>query len=145
MEVSRGCEPTSAPTPTSCRAPTVSTDSHPPLDSRLHTAVLDDAANVPEEAGPARLSGLHAKVIIVDRQVGARILIGSANATTPLRDNIEVMVGQGSYATFGVAPTLAALGALVEPYPTVGGAQPNDDEKAERQPSISCASSPTRG
>ena len=105
------------------------------LDSRLHTAVLDDAANVPEEAGPARLSGLHAKVIIVDRQVGARILIGSANATdAALRDNIEVMVGLvGSYATFGVAPTLAALGALVEPYPTVGGAQPNDDEKAERQ------------
>ncbi len=104
--------------------------------ARLRTYVLDDAANLPDDdPGASRLSGLHAKVIIVDRQAGARILIGSANATTAARErNVEVMVGLvGGYKTIGVRPALASLDALLEPYPTEGGKEPAAEEDAERR------------
>lgn len=106
------------------------------LDARLRTFVLDDAATLPDDdTGASRLSGLHAKVVIVDRQAGARILIGSANATKAAqRSNVEVMVGLvGGYKTIGVRPALASLDALLEPYPTEGGKEPSAEEDAERR------------
>jgi hypothetical protein len=106
------------------------------LDPKLQTWVLDDAANLPDDDdGSTGLSGLHAKVIIVDRQAGARILIGSANATgAALRHNVEVMVGfVAGYKTYGVRPTMAALETLLESYPTEGGKEPSEREQTERQ------------
>lgn len=110
------------------------------LDTRLRTAVLDDAAALfsdeDESAAPGAtaepLTGLHAKVIVVDRREGAQILLGSANATgAALRDNVEVMVGLvGSVKQVGVDVTLAAMGQLVEGYDAEGGKLPSDREEA---------------
>lgn len=114
------------------------------LDAHLATFVLDDGSFFPDDGDAAEspsarpadrlLSGLHAKVIVVDRHDGAHVILGSANATdAALRSNVEVMVELTAPAPrFGVAATLEALGALVEPYETDGGAVPDPDEEAER-------------
>ncbi|MDN3495205.1 phospholipase D family protein [Planococcus sp. APC 4015] len=110
------------------------------LGGRLRTAVLDDAASLldqdarTDDSGALEpLTGLHAKAIIIDRQDGAQILLGSANATgAALRDNIEVMVGlTGPVPRFGVQATLEAMGALVENYAAQGGKQPTEDEESQ--------------
>lgn len=110
------------------------------LDDRLRTSVLDDAAALftdDDDSGEAAvivdpLTGLHAKVIVVDTRAGAQLFFGSANATgAALRDNVEVMVGLvGQTKQVGVDATLAALGPLVEAYAAQGGVEPNDDEEA---------------
>ncbi|WP_424467032.1 phospholipase D family protein [Pseudoclavibacter helvolus] len=131
--------------------------------SKLQTHVLDGAANdtVDIEAGhddgaddhtadnnpgaPAsvvaarpvraadRLVGLHAKVVIVDRDHTSRVFLGSANATSPgWATNVEVMVELiGKTSVLGVDATLAALGNLIEPYQSDGGEAEPEDEAAE--------------
>ncbi|MGO2750778.1 MAG: phospholipase D family protein [Pseudoclavibacter sp.] len=131
--------------------------------SKLQTHVLDGAANdtvdsetghddraddytVNNAAGAAavvvattpvraadRLVGLHAKVVIVDRDHTSRVFLGSANATSPgWGTNVEVMVELiGKTSVLGVDATLAALGNLIEPYQSDGGAAEPDDEAAE--------------
>ncbi|WP_068480471.1 phospholipase D family protein [Pseudoclavibacter helvolus] len=80
-----------------------------------------------------RLVGLHAKVVIVDRDHTSRVFLGSANATRPgWETNVEVMVELiGKTSVLGVDATLAALGNLIEPYQSDGGASEPDDEAAE--------------
>lgn len=116
-------------------------DALPPtaLDKKLTTYVLDDAA-VEDNSGEAsleldRLSGLHAKVVIVDRSDGSHVFLGSANATDAAwRSNVEVMVEfTGPDTKFGVKATLEALGDLKEEYLTEGGATESEDENAERR------------
>ncbi|GAB3302564.1 phospholipase D family protein [Pseudoclavibacter terrae] len=130
--------------------------------SRLRTHVLDGAANdtVDIETGhddradgdtadhnagvaavvettpvrPAdRLVGLHAKIVIVDRDHTSRVFLGSANATSPgWGTNVEVMVELiGKTSVLGVDATLSALGNLIEPYQSDGGASEPEDEAAE--------------
>lgn len=116
------------------------------LDQRLRTYVLDAAASFPDDTDDDRasgavsthpadrlLSGLHAKVIVVDRQDGAHVLLGSANATgAALRSNVEVMVELTAPGPrFGVRATIDALGALIEPFQTRGGVELDPSEEAE--------------
>ncbi|HTL41731.1 MAG TPA: hypothetical protein VL294_09680 [Pseudolysinimonas sp.] len=113
------------------------------LDSRLTTYVLDDAAtyNIDEDeptgAVPSadRLSGLHAKGFVVDRQDGAHVFLGSANATAAgWGNNVEVMVELvGPIPAVGVQATLDALRGFTENYPTAGGVEADPREEAERQ------------
>ncbi|WP_400996668.1 phospholipase D family protein [Agromyces sp. GXQ0307] len=116
------------------------------FEAKLATYVLDDAAT-PEthdedtEQTAAyvppgdRLVGLHAKAVIVDRQDGAHVFLGSANATTAAWEhNVEVMVELvGPVGRVGVEATLDALGDLKEEYHTEGGAEPDADEEADRR------------
>ena len=109
------------------------------LDKELVTYVLDDAA-VGDDADDAssraiRLSGLHAKAVIVDRHNSSHVFLGSANATEAAwRSNVEVMVEfTGPRSQFGVEATLEALGDLKEEYITEGGVIESDGEKAERR------------
>ncbi len=126
--------------------------------SKLQTRVLDGAANDPADietgdddttndtAGAAaavvaatpvraadRLVGLHAKIVIVDRDHTSRVFLGSANATSPgWGTNVEVMVELiGKTSVLGVDATLSALGNLTEPYQSDGGAAEPEDEAAE--------------
>lgn len=109
------------------------------LDKNLTTYILDDAANDEIEADETvdrgRLSGLHAKAIVVDRMDGAHVFLGSANATDAAwRSNVEVMIEiTGPIPRFGVEATLAALGDLKEEYVTEGGATESEEEQAERR------------
>lgn len=109
------------------------------LDKKLTTYVLDDAATGDDADGVSnqidRLSGLHAKVVVVDRLDGSHIFLGSANATDAAwRSNVEVMVEfTGHDSKFGVNATLEALGELKEEYITEGGVVESDEEKAERR------------
>lgn len=109
------------------------------LDNSMTTYVLDDAAIIDDDASTAahrdHLSGLHAKVIIVDRFEGAQVLIGSANATDAAwTNNIEVMIRlTGPTPRLGVNATLTALGELKEEYISNGGEEEPADELAQRQ------------
>lgn len=117
------------------------------LDAKLATYVLDDAATPDvsdDETAQAhaayvppgdRLVGLHAKAVIVDRQDGAHVFLGSANATAAAwEQNVEVMVELvGPVGRVGVEATLDALGDLKEEYRTDGGAEPDADEEAEHR------------
>jgi len=114
------------------------------LDAKLSTYVLDEAAtyspNDTDDYGgfvpPGdRLAGLHAKAFIVDRQDGAHVFLGSANATDAgWQSNVEVMVEfVGPIPKVGVEATLDALGELKEDYATTGGREPDAEEEAERK------------
>ncbi len=115
------------------------------FDRRLTTYVLDDAATYTGDDDeidahafvPAadRLVGLHAKGVIVDRNDGAHVMLGSANATMAAwESNVEVMVEfVGSVPKVGVAATLAALGELKEEYETTGGVEPDANDEAENR------------
>lgn len=79
--------------------------------------VLDERAAIPdlesEEAGPRwSLSGLHAKVYIVERNKHAHVLIGSANATEAAwSGNDEVLVEiVGRVAVYGVDAAVGIAG-----------------------------------
>lgn len=111
-------------------------------DENLKTYVLDDAAVLDEikstgtngGATTDYLSGLHAKIFVVDRFEGSQVLIGSANATDAAwSSNVEVMVRMtGAYTRLGVEATLNALGDLKDEYLTDGGDEEPDDEAAQR-------------
>lgn len=109
------------------------------LDKKLTTYVLDDAAIGDDPDGASNqlehLTGLHAKVVLVDRRDGSHVFLGSANATDAAwRTNVEVMVEfTGPESRFGVNATLEALGDLKEEYITDGGVAESEDEKAERR------------
>ncbi|MBT1679790.1 phospholipase D family protein [Curtobacterium aurantiacum] len=88
------------------------------IGGRTSAFVLDAAADPAEEVEAAHLGvlrGLHAKVIVVNRERRARVLLGSLNATdAALHSNVEVMVELvGSAARFGVEATRKALGDLI--------------------------------
>ncbi|UXN24512.1 phospholipase D family protein [Curtobacterium flaccumfaciens] len=88
------------------------------ISGRTSAFVLDAAADPAEENEGTHLGvlrGLHAKVIVVNRERRARVLLGSLNATdAALHSNVEVMVELvGSAARFGVEATRKALGDLI--------------------------------
>jgi hypothetical protein len=111
---------------------------------KLSTYVLDEASTYAhDESEPnghgvvppgERLAGLHAKAIVVDRQDGAHVFLGSANAThAAWHSNVEVMVEfVGPIPKVGVQATLDALGELKEQYSPAGGAEADEKEQAER-------------
>lgn len=116
------------------------------LGGKLSTYVLDEAAaySPEDESGDGgsavvppgeRLSGLHAKAIVVDRMDGAHVFLGSANATSAgWQNNVEVIVEfVGAVPKVGVEATLSALGELKEEFHTDGGREPDAKEEAERR------------
>ncbi len=114
------------------------------LDAKLSTYVLDDASTYDDDDGAEsqgvvrpgeRLSGLHAKAVVVDRLDGAHVFLGSANATyAAWHSNVEVMVELiGPIPKVGVQATLDAFGELKQEYPTEGGREADANEEAERR------------
>lgn len=105
------------------------------LDAKLRTSVLDDAAVFPdEEPQRGRLSGLHAKALLIDRGKRVHMLFGSANATDAgWGANSEVMVEvSGSRHHLRIDRILEGLGELRQDYATDGGASESEEEAAER-------------
>jgi hypothetical protein len=91
-----------------------------------------------EDAGPASLTGLHAKIVVAERNKQGHLFIGSMNATdAALGGNIEVLVELiGGHSKLGVSTFLAdeaPFRSLLEQYTTTGG-QPSDpaDEEARQ-------------
>ncbi|MGA1828248.1 phospholipase D family protein [Microbacterium sp.] len=116
------------------------------LDAKLSTYVLDDASTYAPDGDDGagsqgvvppgdRLSGLHAKAVVIDRLDGAHVFIGSANATyAAWHSNVEVMVELiGPIPKVGVQATLDAFGELKQEYPTEGGREADANEEAERR------------
>lgn len=107
------------------------------------TLVLDPMAGLaePDEAESVSraslFTGLHAKVVVVERSRRAHVFIGSANATSAAFDgNVEFMVEMVGGATrIGVDSILASdtgLQSVLIPYATSGGAPPDRDDEEMR-------------
>jgi hypothetical protein len=102
----------------------------------LKTYILDDVASMLSEDAPVasrdRLTGLHAKAVIIEHGQSARVFLGSANATDAAwHSNIEMMVElDGPRSSYGVSATLDSLAKITEEYNAAGGAQETSDEKA---------------
>ena len=94
-----------------------------------------------DAAPPSPLSGLHAKLIVVEpfgRAERAKVFIGSANATSAaLNGNVEFLVElEGKRRLFGVDAFLGeegSFGSLIEQYDASGRAakEPDEDERWE--------------
>ncbi|ROQ23102.1 MULTISPECIES: hypothetical protein [unclassified Curtobacterium] len=104
------------------------------IGGRTFAFVLDAAADRTEgdeSAHPGVLSGLHAKVIVVNRERRARVLLGSLNTiVVALHSNIEVMAELvGSAAKFRGDATRRALGDLIVEHTVepVDGADADDE------------------
>ncbi|MEV1073912.1 phospholipase D family protein [Micromonospora parva] len=88
------------------------------------TFVVNALAGLPAEESPSGqeiLSGLHAKVYVVEKGHQARVFLGSANATGAAFDgNVELLVELvGGRAQWGIDALLgpkAALREILEPY-----------------------------
>lgn len=96
--------------------------------------VLNDLAalELGDEAGPAHLLGLHAKTYIVEKGHRARVIVGSANATSAaFTGNVELLVELGaSKEKLGIeklAGTGADLRAILEEYERQDVTEPDDD------------------
>lgn len=89
------------------------------LDEAAAFAATDEASN----SFRTRLTGLHAKTCILDRQDGAHIFLGSLNATGPaLHENLDVMVEVvGTASKFVVDRTLEGLKEFLEEFVFTGG------------------------
>ncbi|RQX01600.1 phospholipase D family protein [Micromonospora arida] len=102
------------------------------------TFVVNALAGLPTEESPSGqevLSGLHAKVYVVEKGHQARVLLGSANATGAAFDgNVELMVELvGGRAQWGIDALLgpkAAFREILEPYERQNVAEP--DPEADR-------------
>jgi hypothetical protein len=85
--------------------------------------------------GQQVLSGLHAKLYVVERNRLAHVFLGSPNATeAAFGGNVEVLVELiGGATKLGVGQFLdddAPFAGLLEPYGTAGGAEPGPDDEA---------------
>lgn len=103
------------------------------------SANLDD-----DDEGKAdheRLTGLHAKVYVAERNKRAHIFIGSANATGPAFDgNVEILVEMSGGATkvgvdniLGKRDDKGALRAMLDEYPAAGGVEESTRDIAQRE------------
>jgi hypothetical protein len=108
----------------------------------IEAFVLDDSAradDVQDAVSNTGLIGIHAKVFIAERRDGgAHVFIGSANATqAAFGGNVEFVVElSGPLKKVGVQATFgeeSSLRGLVVPYDPVGGVEPTEDEKADRE------------
>ncbi len=93
-----------------------------------------DAVDLPA-AERDRLTGLHAKLYVVERNRAAHVFVGSANATgAAFGGNVEFLVELiGGATRLGVDRFLdpeAGFGVILEPYPAGGGAGPDLVEEA---------------
>jgi hypothetical protein len=94
------------------------------------------ALDLDDEAGPARLTGLHAKTYIVEYGRRARVIVGSANATrAAFTGNVELLVELvGSRERLGIDALTgegADLRAILEEYERRDVADPDDDTGRE--------------
>lgn len=94
--------------------------------STLEPDHVDSTADAPRQL----LSGLHAKLYVVERDRLAHVFVGSANATdAAFHGNIEFLVEMvGGASRLGVSTFLdpgAPFTSLIEPYETAGGAEPD--------------------
>ncbi|KZC42352.1 hypothetical protein RHOFW510R12_02935 [Rhodanobacter sp. FW510-R12] len=106
---------------------------------------LTGSANLDDDdegmADPERLTGLHAKVYVVERNRRAHIFIGSANATGPAFDgNVEILVEMSGGATkvgvdsiLGKRDDKGALRAMLDEYPAAGGVEESAQDIAQRE------------
>lgn len=84
-----------------------------------------------------RLTGLHAKMVVVERSRLAHVFIGSANATDAAYDgNVEMLVeligGASKLGVDRLLGTTDGFGTLLEPYAPTGGADPDPIDEALR-------------
>jgi hypothetical protein len=101
----------------------------------IDTLVINSLAGLPADeapAGQAILTGLHAKVYVVEKGNQARVLLGSANASAAaFGGNVELLVQlTGGRAALGIDALVgpqAALREILEPYAR------NDDAELEEE------------
>lgn len=105
---------------------------------RITPWVLDVAAQDDEleERGESALRGLHAKAVILDRQDGSHLVLGSANATAAAyTSNVEFMVELiGPQPRIGVDAVFgekSEFRKLVNRYEAVGGREETEDEQLD--------------
>jgi len=106
------------------------------LDGR-DVLVVSELAGLPaDEADPGHsvLTGLHAKLYIVEKGHTARVLVGSANATdAAFGGNVELLVELiGGRTQFGVDSMVGAAApfrAMLEPYDRQAPVAPDEDER----------------
>ncbi|MEV0842018.1 phospholipase D family protein [Actinocatenispora sera] len=97
--------------------------------------VLDEMAGVPDEesqAGAGVLTGLHAKMYVVEYAQRARVLIGSANATrAAFAGNVEFLVElAGTKWKLGIDTMLGEgvpLSQILQPYERMSVEAPDED------------------
>lgn len=99
-------------------------------------AVINDSDDDTNEVDT--LSGLHAKVTVLERASKARLFVGSANATAPAYGgNVEFVVElEGSTKNLGVDALMGGADAratLLEPYPAIGGGAPDPTDERLRE------------
>lgn len=102
------------------------------------TFVVNALAGLPAEESPSGqevLSGLHAKVYVVEKGHQARVLLGSANATSAAFDgNVELLVelvgGRTQWGIGALLGPMAAFREVLEPYERQNVAEP--DPEADR-------------
>lgn len=100
------------------------------------TLVVNELASVPPDGAEptqALLSGLHAKVYVVEKGQRARLFVGSANATdAAFSGNVELLVElEGSKWKVGIDSLVgkdAAFRAILEPY---NRQAPQEEDSAE--------------
>jgi len=109
------------------------------LQDHAELRVLDESAAIPspesEDSGPQwSLSGLHAKLYIVERDRRAHVFVGSANATDAAwRGNDELLVEiVGRPAVYGIGAALddkSGFGGVLLAYSLGEPAAPDPDEE----------------
>jgi hypothetical protein len=115
----------------------------PDTAGRITSYVVSSIAGIDEPgdgAGPADrqiLTGLHAKIYVVERNRRAHVYLGSANATdAAFGGNIEILVELiGGASRLGVGTFLdpdAPFRVLLEEYQAAGGAPPDPLDDARR-------------
>lgn len=105
------------------------------LDPLAGLADPDDEAAA--GTGSELLTGLHAKIVVVERNRAAHVFIGSANATSAAHTgNVEFVVElTGGASKIGVDAFMAAdapFRQLLEPYATTGGMPPDTADAESR-------------
>lgn len=102
------------------------------------TFVLDEMAGVPDEDshdGAGVLTGLHAKMYVVEHGQRARVLIGSANATrAAFAGNVEFLIElSGTKWKIGIDSMIgdgAAFAEILQPYDRADAIEPPDEDLA---------------
>lgn len=108
------------------------------ITTHVVSALADLGDEADSAAGERPLVGLHAKIVVVERNRQAHVFVGSMNATDAAvgGGNVEVVVELvGGYSKLGVDTFLgpgAPFRTLLEEYQAVGGADIPPDEEAAR-------------
>ncbi|GGM40146.1 hypothetical protein GCM10007977_046930 [Dactylosporangium sucinum] len=107
----------------------------------LDTFVINGLAGLPADEATADrvvLTGLHAKVYVVEKGNQARVLLGSANATTgAFGGNVEFLVelvgGRTAMGIDALVGPQAALREILEPYARNDAAGPDEEDLRLRE------------